>query len=341
MVVYLSLAAFELVLYALYLQFKNEKARKWLFFIGCLAIVLIVGLRSERTGNDTIGYVRNFSSINLISWKGLVTEYPKDTGFYFFVKLIRMVTDSKVIFLLATAFMSLFGIFDLIKRNSKSPVLALFFYVTLSNFNFIMTGIRQSIAMSFCMLSVRYVQERKFFRFLLLVLIAAQFHHSAYIFLVMYFLGTRKINALNILISILVTVAAYFSYEKLLDVANELLNYDYGVEYLDNGMIFFVILLCILTICLLTKDKWITSVKETVMMNSGIMCGIIWVFRLVGRTAERPSMYWLNTIPVILPEALDSIEQNQTRKLIKLFAIVLSLAFFAYRSLSVSYAFCF
>lgn len=331
MYIYLGLAAFELVLHALYLQSKSEKTKKWIFFTACVSIFLVVGLRSETTGTDTPVYLANFSSINRIDWKNIATEFSKDSGYYFFVKLIRALTDSKTVFLLTTAFMSLFGIFDLIKRNSKAPVLALYFYITLANFSFILTGIRQSIAMSFCMLSVQFIQKRKLIPFLLLVLLAAQFHHSAYIFLVMYFLGTRKINGLNISISVLVTIAAYLSYEKLLDIANELLDYAYDVEYLNNGFIFFAILLFILTICILTKDRWITSLKETVMMNSGIICAIIWVFRLIGRTAERPSMYWLNTIPVILPEALSSIEQPQTRKIITLFAIILSFAFFVYR----------
>jgi len=334
MFLYLGLAAFELLLYAIYNETKNIKIKNWLFIIACLSLFLVVGLRSEETDVDTIGYVNNFSFINRISWKNIPIEHPKDTGYYFFVKLIRTLTDSKTIFLLITAFLSLFGIFDLIKRNTKSPILALFFYITLANFNFIMTGIRQSIAMSICMFATRYIQERKLIPFLLLILLAAQFHHSAYIFLIMYFLGTRKINALNILISIIATLAAFISYEQLLNIANELLNYNYGVEHLDNGFIFFAILLCILTLCILTKDKWIASVKETVTMNSGIICGIIWVFRLISRTSERPSMYWLNTIPVILPEALNSIEQPQTRKIAKLSTIILSFIFFTYRQVA-------
>ena len=172
MFVYLGLAAFELLLHAIYCGTKSEKNRKWLFFIGCLVIVLIVGLRSERTGNDTIGYVRRFLSINNIGWGDLLSEYPQDSGYFVFVKLIRTFTGSKVLFLLTTATVSLIGIFDLIKRNSKSPILALFFYVTLGNFLFVLTGIRQAIAMSICMLAVRFIQEKKFIPFLLLVLLA-------------------------------------------------------------------------------------------------------------------------------------------------------------------------
>ncbi|MBE6786760.1 MAG: EpsG family protein [Ruminococcaceae bacterium] len=341
MFVYLGLTFFELLLYAIYNETKNEKIKNWLFVIGCLGIFLIVGLRSDRTGNDTIGYVRNFLAIDSIPWKNIFTEHPKDTGYYIFVKFIRTFTDSKVVFLLITALTSLIGIFDLIKQNSKSPILALFFYVTIGNFLFILTGVRQSIAMSICMIAVRFIQNKKLIPFLLLVLLAAQFHHSAYIFIVMYFLGQRKVTAISMIINTIVTVCAYFSYEHLLDIANEVLEYDYEVEQTENGFIFFAILICIITLALLTKSKWVTNLKETVILNSGIMCVIIWIFRLIGRTAERPSMYWLNAIPVVLPESIESLEHTQTQNLVRFSIIGLSLLFFAYRTIGLKYAFCF
>ena len=71
------------------------------------------------------------------------------------------------------------------------------------------------------------------------------------------------------------------------------------------------------------------------------MCGIIWVFRLIGRTAERPSMYWLNTIPVVFTESIDALTHPQTRSLVRMAVITLTFAFFAYRTIGLTYAFCF
>ncbi len=339
MLYYLGIAAFELIVYFIYNQARNDKQRKWLFVLGCLGLWLFVGLRSDYTGSDTIGYVQNFRSISSVDWSNIYTHFSKDQGFYYFVKLVRTFTDSTVIFKLVTAFASLIGIFVLCWKNTKRPVLALYFYITIGNFFFVVTGMRQAIAMSICMLSIHFIQKRKIIPFVLLVLLAVQFHHSAYIFLPMYFLGTRRINALNMLITIGVTVAAYFSYENLLAIANDVLDYNYGVEELNNGGIFFIILLIILILALLTKNHWMKEMQTRVVMNTSIMCGVIWVFRLIGRTAERPSMYFLNAIPVIFSEALDSIEGERNRALMELGAIVLTFAFFAYRSLGVTYAF--
>lgn len=339
MLFYLGIAAFELIVYLIYNQAQNDKQRKWLFILGCLGLWLFVGLRSDNTGADTIGYVKSFHTIANIRWDGMVEAYNRDHGFYYFVKLLREITDSSLVFKLVTAFASLIGVFDLCWNNTKRPVLALYFYVTIGNLGFVLTGLRQAIAMSVCMLSIRFIQKRKFIPFLLLVLFAAQFHHSAYIFLVMYFLGTRRVDVLNMLITIGVTIVAYFSYERLLDIANEVLDYNYEVEELSNGGIFFAILIIILVLALITKSNWMKDIKERVVMNTGILAVVIWVFRLISRTAERPSMYFLNAIPVVLSESIDSIEDHQDRLLVELGAIALTFAFFAYRSIGCYYAF--
>jgi len=339
MLYYLGIAAFELIVYLIYNQAQNDKQRKWLFILGALGLWLFVGLRSNYTGVDTIGYVESFQKIVNIKWEGIKDAYNRDHGFHYFVKFIRSMTDSVVVFKLVTAFLSLVGVFDLCYHNTKRPVLALYFYVTIGNLFFVMTGMRQAIAMSFCMLAVRYIQKRKIIPFVLLVLIAVQFHHSAYIFLVMYFLGTRRVDALNMLVTIFITIAAYFSYEKLLGVVTEVLNYEaYGVLNANNGGIFFVILVIVLVLALITKSNWMKDVKERVVMNTGVLCVVIWVFRLISRTAERPSMYFLNAIPVVLSESIDSMENKQDRMLLELGAIALTFACFAYRAMGQYYA---
>lgn len=339
MIVFLGLAIYELFLLFLYNVAKTQNQKKWIYIFACLGVLLIVGLRSEHTGNDTPVYIDHFFNVRNLSWDSISNEYMDDHGFYYLIKFIGLFTSSPVMFLLVTSFLSTIGIFDLIWRNSRSPVLSLYFYITLGNFFFILTGMRQAIAMSICMLAVRFIQERKLGWFVLFVWLAAQMHHSAYIFIVMYFLGTRKVNIVSMFINIVVTVVAYFSYENLLNFANDLLDYDYGVEETGNGGIFFVILLIINALALMSKTSWVRGKKELVILNSSIICNIIWVFRLIGRTAERPSMYWLNVVPVALSESIESVYDRETRLYIQILAILFTLAFFAYRCLGMTYAF--
>lgn len=341
MIVFLGLVVYELIILFLYNVAKTQQQKKWLYIFACLGILFVIGLRSENTGNDTPVYITHFLNLRNMAWDDIQYEFTRDHGFYYFVKFLTLFIDSPVMFILITSFISLIGIFDLFWRNSKSPVLSIYFYITLGNFFFILTGIRQAIAMSVCMLAVRFIQERKLGWFVLFICIAAQMHHSAYIFVVMYFLGTRKVNIVSMFTSIVVTVVAYFSYENLLGIVNDVLDYDYGVEETGNGGIFFVILLIINALALMSKAAWVREKRGLVILNSSIICNILWVFRLIGRTAERPSMYWLNVVPVALSESIESVYDREMRTYITVGSIVVSLAFFAYRSMGIPYAFCF
>lgn len=341
MTVFWGLTIFELIILFLSHITKNHKRRKWLYIMGCFGLLLVVGLRSANTGNDTQGYINHFSYIRTLDWSAIAVRRQKDIGFFYFIKLIGCFTDEPQVFLLVSAFASLIGVFDLIWRNSKSPILSLYFYITLGNFFFVLTGMRQAIAMSICMLAMRFIQERKLGRFVLLVCMAAQFHHSAYIFLVMYFLGVRKVNHVSMFTNIVVTVLAYFSYENLLEFANDILDYDYGVEETSNGFVFFAILLIISAFAWMTKNKWAKEKKSLVILNSGIICNILWVFRLIGRTAERPSMYWLNTVPVMLSESIESVGDSKNRMCLRIATVGFAFMFFAYRCRGMFYAFYF
>lgn len=331
-------AIFVLLIHFLYDNIKSERAKTFLWIFVCVAVVLFIGFRSKYTGADTRGYVRGFIASQNTSWRSVVNTTYKDPGYIYFVKIISTITSSEVLYLVITSFLSFIGVFDVIKRNTEKPVLALFFFITLGNFLFATTGIRQAIAMSMCMLSVRFIQERKLIPFVIFVWLGAQLHHSAYLFLVTYILAVRKVSPTSMLTNIIITVVAYFSYETLLNVANDVLNYNYGIEELDNGFIFYIIILLILVFGFVMRDRWVTDNKnQTVIMNLGIMCGIIWTFRLIGRTAERPSMYFLGVIPIVLVNAVESLEKEDTKRIIMIIAIILTLIFFFKRTVNYHY----
>ena len=143
MLYYLGIAVFELVLYFLY-NTTVPKYKKWIFVLGCVGLWLFVGLRSDTTGVDTIGYMRRFQNIAETAWADIPSTTNRDYGFYYFTKLIRCITDSGVLFKLITAFISLIGVFDLCWRNTKRPLLALYFYVTIGNLFFIIINDMQN-----------------------------------------------------------------------------------------------------------------------------------------------------------------------------------------------------
>ena len=339
MSLYVIVAGLIFILHLIYESTKSEKIRAWLWYISCFMILFLTAMRSYNTGSDTIQYVNLFESMHNTDWTDVLNNEHRDPGFVIFTKLVSMITTHPTVFLAITTIMSYAGVFDLIKRNSERPVLALYFTVTLGNFMFNFTGMRQAIAMSFCMFAVRFMQEKKPIRFLALVLVAAVFHHSAYIFLPMYIIAHRKVNIPSLIVSVGVTFAAMLSYERLLGAANDILGYDYGVEYTGNGFIFFMIILFVVGLAFLNKERWVTDEKQIVIMNMGIMCAVLWTFRLLGRTAERPSMYWLNVLPIVLTNATYTLKREEEKKFVMFASAALAFLLFYTRSGAMYYRF--
>lgn len=339
MSLYVILAGLVFILHLVYDSTKSERNRAWIWYTACFMILFLTAMRSYHTGADTIGYVNTFESMHNRSWAEVFNNEHRDPGFIIFVKLLSALFNHPTAFLVITTIMSYAGVFDVIKRNSQRPVLALYFTVTLGNFMFNFTGMRQAIAMSFCMFAVRFMQEKKPIRFLALVLVAALFHHSAYVFLPMYIIAHRKVSIPSLIVSIGVTFAAMLSYETLLGAANDLLGYDYGVEYTGNGFIFFMIILFVVGLAFLNKERWVTDERQIVIMNMGIMCAVLWALRLLSRTAERPSMYWLNVLPIVLTNTTYTLKREEEKKLVMFTSAALAFLLFYTRAGATHYRF--
>ncbi|MFI3165943.1 MAG: EpsG family protein [Bacillota bacterium] len=337
--IHILLAIIILVFHMFYVSTDSKVIKNIFWYIGCFLIWLIVGFRSSTTGSDTIGYVGTFQYLSRFSFSQIGLLDYRDLGYYYLNKLLSMVSVSQLWFLTSTAFLSLIGLFDVVKRNAVKPLLTLFFYITIGNYLFILTGIRQAIAMSMCMLSVRYIQNRKLIPFIIFVCLGALCHKSALIFIPTYFLSHRKINVKNLLITATIVLIGVLFYSQLLDIVNMLLGYEYGIEEIDNGVIFYMVIIIVIILGWLTKREWIKNDEQIAIMNMGIIAMAIWTFRLIGRTAERPSMYWLNFIPLVLSNSLGAIKNKSDYVFLIFIAVCCSMLLFTTRLVGAEYAF--
>ncbi|MBQ4479761.1 MAG: EpsG family protein [Victivallales bacterium] len=338
----LALLAIELLfLHQLYVGQKgNPQNQGKIWFWACASVWFFTAFRSFTTGNDTYGYILSFENIKQISWHEVfhTIEY-RDPFFVYFVKLCTIILRSSQVYLAFTAFLSYIGVFILFREKAKFPVLALFFYVTLTNFLFNITGIRQAIAMSMCMLAVSFMCKKKLLPFCLFVLLGMVFHHSAAIFFPVYYIGKLQVNQKWLALYIIGLGVSIVLFENILGYANALLRYDYGVEEVDSGKIFLFILLAIEIISYLYKEKWLPSDSNREMFIIMTVCLALWVCRLFSRVAERPSFYFLSVVPIMWTNTLGLVKDTQKKNIYLILSIMISLLLFLKRISSFSYHF--
>lgn len=84
---------------------------------------------------------------------------------------------------------------NFLRKKTRNIYFAFIILLTTSFFTYVVHPVvRQMIAISIFLIAFKYIEKGKFFKYLLLVIIAAQFHRSAYICIFLYFFRYVKLN---------------------------------------------------------------------------------------------------------------------------------------------------
>ena len=216
---------------------KNYK-EQWFFFI-ILLFVVIAGMR-YRLGVDTARYLVHFyhdtPHLKDLTWEDL--QIGSDPLFHLLNSLILTMGGRFYILQFVQAVFINILVFKYIKRHTHYVFTALFFYFIWQYYGYNMEELRASMALVICLFANDYCLEKKWFKAVLLYLIATQFHFSAVICLITPLLLFLKFNLLGVAI-ILVSFYVSVLFAPTLEANLELLafsDWSYGriSSYLED-----------------------------------------------------------------------------------------------------------
>lgn len=217
------------------------KANKPYMFM-CICFILLAGLRFF-VGSDTHNYVYDFSVMPDLS---RLSEYHRlDSRYQFgwdaYVCIIKSIFGNFVFVQLITAIIVNVIIFCFIKRNTTNVFVALLFYYILNYFEYNMEIMREAIAVVLGLIAVMCYERNKKLHFILLIILAFEFHISAIILAIIPFITKVKYSRKLVLITILLSVFIPFLFTQIGGLAN-LINLfsasdpDYLLHYLNQSM---------------------------------------------------------------------------------------------------------
>lgn len=190
---------FLLLFSGLYIYCINRKL-DGLFFNVWLFILFFISAFRYETGNDWYTYERIFDlSLDIKTLFNNPTYYlfflrDIEIGYRIFNSLVKNFGGSLQTVFFITGFFSFISLKKFIERNSNHKTLSLLIYYSLFFFNFNMSIIRQGIALSIFLLSFNLIQDRKFFKYVLMIGLASLFHVSSLILFPIYFIGKLKFS---------------------------------------------------------------------------------------------------------------------------------------------------
>lgn len=332
--IYALLVLSPIFMYVLYQKTKmNNSSRKWYLTICGIPILLVTALRDNSIGgNDSQQYYNHYLIAQSMSLKQF-TEFTRvENGYDTVIKILSSVFHNpQFVFVFSGLFFTIV-ICRYIYIYSTSPMTSMILYITLGSFTFSLMGLRQTIAMSICLLSIEYIKKKKLIIFVSLIIIAMQFHVTAIIFLPMYILSKISVSAKNILLFSIVSSVIIFSANSIIDIANNLFGSDYTNSINSGGIVVVLIYLITIFTAFLFRNKILKNKDNTLFFNMVLLGFISYIFRYIGAMAsERISFYFFYAVIILLPETINSLVDEKESRLVRYIAVMLAITLFMYR----------
>ena len=303
-------------------------------FLDIILMIVIMGLRANTVGTDTIIYLDFYKTFAKHSFFENITIFNYQNLEYGYVMFNTIVGHffNEQIFLFIVAIVIYIPIFIFIKKKSKSAVLSLFIFLCFGFFNQSFNISRQWIAIGILMISYHYVIEKKFWKFMLFVFCAALFHKTALIFAIIYPLSFIKNISKNMIIFYFAISAIFILFgSQITDILQNIFYASYELKRNGDIGLSIIINLAILLTLLYFRHSFEKNSKDANLLI--IISALTILFNILGIYMDlfsRVMLYFKIFYIISIPNMLSSIADSNTRRLLSISIIVLFSLFYLY-----------
>lgn len=151
--------------------------------IGWLSAFMFLRTSYNDTGNYIFEWNRATVSLDEFLSSGELYKLGSNPLYDLYRTVLREITDNYHIFFFFPAVLSSIGAINLFKRFSVNPALSMVVFFSIGTYVMYMAAMKQSLAIAILMFALPYAIDRKYVRYILLVLLAMMFHTHAFVFL--------------------------------------------------------------------------------------------------------------------------------------------------------------
>lgn len=317
--------------------------RKSFVLVSFIALIFLVGMRHPTMGIDLKGYLPAFDLLAQRSWRDAFTVgYQNyDRGYIVLNKVAGVVWANRQFLLLVCAMLSLIPIGMMIYRYSKEPLLSIIIYLGLPIFPFVFSGLRQAIAIGIGAISYSFVIKRRFIPFCVTVALACLFHYSAFVLILVYPAFHIRFSRKTAVVSAFFLPVIWLLKSPIFSVVSKLLKKSPKID--NNGAFtLFFVFFCIYAFCVLIGNR--KNPKTNGLSNVFWIACAIQAMAGMHSTALRVGYYFILSLPLLLPEVLQDIKNNDNYPFKLAFRIAIYVCFIIYGYYSIkhtSWAMCY
>lgn len=341
MIIYWSMIA-VIAICAMGNSMSSLKSKYWVYF-PMLYIIFWTGIRTQFV--DTAAYIRTYAGIPTDTFHQVfeyAKGYDKDQLFYFLSGAFKYILgDNYHYWLFAIALLCGLCIIYQIYNHSDSPFFALFLFMTMGIFTWLMNGIRQFIVVSILFaLSDWLLDKRKRWGYILVILILSLVHSSALItlpFVIIVMFAKPWDKKMIFLIAVITVAIAYAG--QFLDILAETVGQDYAETlYASGGSSMLRTLVAAVPVGLSFIGRRIIRKEDdkylNLCVNMSLVCALLYFLSsftngiLIGRMPMYFQVYNLLLLPWLIKHCFEA----KSRRILTIICIVCYLFYFIYQA---------
>ena len=202
-------------------QVRSGNPRNYQLFVFASALILILvsGFRYD-VGTDYMAYSRAYHSLADNVWAELISF--KEPGLAIIAWISHFISSDYVMMFLIVAAITVGLNTRVISKHSGSFAFGILLYLFIGSWHNSFNAVRQYLAAAILFAGHRYILDRKFIKYLIVVFIAMLTHTTALAMLPVYFMVGRRFTIKNAIIILLATVVLRFSYDYLFGIMSSL-----------------------------------------------------------------------------------------------------------------------
>lgn len=279
-----------------------EKQRR-IFNVLCFVLVVVTSLRCG-LGEDYARYIEKIEWYSNVSGNISFLDEPL---FILIAKFINNTIWTPALFFLLMAILSLVGVFSFYNReeNNYLPLTIIFFVLFPALYFNTMNIVRQFAATGIFFFSLRYIENRKFLKYLLCVVLASSLHVSSLILIPFYFILAKPLSKKATMIICIMGLVLFYSITPFLSFLDTANIYNVYLDTEDEMGSSSVIILynVLLLLCLLRKKKQENS-YDTISTNLLLFLVILSDLSFANYYFYRLSVFFMPIAAYMLPKVI-------------------------------------
>ena len=316
---------------------KHKQMTFVFFFLASAVLIFVAGFRyyvGSDYGNYYSGYIEAASKF------GDKLKSFDEPGYYFICWIVVLLKGNGTTTIFLSSAITILLCLKTIYKNTNCLLSATLLYVFLGCWHGSFNGVRQYLAAAIIFSGLRYIKEKMFWKYALVVFIAFLFHASAIVMIFAYFVAYNKISLKNIIILIVGSLVVLFSFDEVLRFAGFILDQEYtnNSTYITNSVnVLRILVACAPAIffIFIYQDKVITN-EQKFWINMLILNGITMFATSNSTYLARMGIYTAPFSAIGIPELLKGLSVKN-RKIIKISLLILYGLFWLYE-INKSYA---